>query len=430
MIARYSVPEIAKIWTDDHKYQVWADVELLITEAWAQLGIVPQTDLEKIKSTIKVDLTRMGEIEAETKHDVVAFTRMLSEQLGPEARWIHLGITSTDIVDTAQNYLIKQSSEVFLPMVANLQKVLMKLALENKDTLIMGRTHGIAGEPTSLGLKFLLWHEELNRQVKRLNEAFDDVCVAKVSGSMGNYAHVDPEVEAYVAEKLDMNIDRISTQVSQRDRLASMFSALANYASTLEKMATEIRLYQQSEISELMEGFGAGQKGSSSMPHKKNPISSENITGLSRLIRSAVIPGFENNVLWHERDISHSSNERILIPDTLDLATYITKRMTNVLENLYINKDQMLANINRANDIFYTQPLLTQILKEKDFTREEVYDFIQKAANETLTEGKPFKEVLIANGIDKYLSTKELDDIFTPTIFLKNVDKIYQRLTA
>jgi len=430
MIARYSVPEIAKIWTDDHKYQVWADVELLITEAWAQLGIVPQTDLEKIKSTIKVDLTRMGEIEAETKHDVVAFTRMLSEQLGPEARWIHLGITSTDIVDTAQNYLIKQSSEVFLPMVANLQKVLMKLALENKDTLIMGRTHGIAGEPTSLGLKFLLWHEELNRQVKRLNEAFDDVCVAKVSGSMGNYAHVDPEVEAYVAEKLGMKIDRISTQVSQRDRLGAMFSVLANYASTLEKMATEIRLYQQSEISELMEGFGTGQKGSSSMPHKKNPISSENITGLSRLIRSAVIPGFENNVLWHERDISHSSNERILIPDTLDLATYITKRMTNVLENLYINNDQMLANINRANDIFYTQPLLTQILKEKDFTREEVYDFIQKAANETLTEGKPFKEVLIANGIDKYLSTKELDDIFTPTIFLKNVDKIYQRLTA
>jgi len=430
MIARYSVPEIASIWTDDHKYQVWADVELLITEAWAQLGVVPKADLEKIKSTIKVDLTRMGQIEAETKHDVVAFTRMLSEQLGPEARWIHLGITSTDIVDTAQNYLIKQSSEVFLPLVTNLQKVLMKLAIEHKDTLIMGRTHGIAGEPTSLGLKFLLWHEELNRQVKRLTEAFDDVCVAKVSGSMGNYAHVDPEVEEFVAQKLGMKVDRISTQVSQRDRLAAMFSALGNYASTLEKMATEIRLYQQSEISELMEGFGTGQKGSSSMPHKKNPISSENITGLSRLIRSAVIPAFENNVLWHERDISHSSNERILIPDTLDLATYITKRMTNILDNLYINKDQMLANINRANDIFYTQPLLTQILKEKDFTREEVYDFIQKAANETLMEKRPFKEVLIANGIGKYLSPKELDDIFTPTIFLKNVDKIYQRLTA
>jgi len=430
MIARYSVPEIASIWTDDHKYQVWADVELLITEAWAQLGVVPKADLEKIKSTIKVDLVRMGQIEAETKHDVVAFTRMLSEQLGPEARWIHLGITSTDIVDTAQNYLIKQSSEVFLPLVTNLQKVLMKLAIEHKDTLIMGRTHGIAGEPTSLGLKFLLWHEELNRQVKRLTAAFDDVCVAKVSGSMGNYAHVDPEVEEFVAQKLGMKVDRISTQVSQRDRLAAMFSALGNYASTLEKMATEIRLYQQSEISELMEGFGTGQKGSSSMPHKKNPISSENITGLSRLIRSAVIPAFENNVLWHERDISHSSNERILIPDTLDLATYITKRMTNILDNLYINKDQMLANINRANDIFYTQPLLTQILKEKDFTREEVYDFIQKAANETLMEKRPFKEVLIANGIDKYLSTKELDDIFTPTIFLKNVDKIYQRLTA
>jgi len=428
MINRYLYEPIAKIWSDENKYQTWAEVEVAVVEAWNKLKVIPTKDLKSIQTKLKVNLKRMQKLEAETKHDVVAFTRMLSESLGDEKRWIHLGITSTDIVDTAQNILIKQSSEVFLELLTELKKVLLNLAIEHKKTYIMGRSHGIQGEPTSLGLKFLLWLEEIKRQEVRLKAAFSDVCVTKISGSMGNYANLEIEVENYVATKVSMKPDTLSTQVSQRDRHASMFLAFANFGSTMEKIATEIRLYQQTELGELMEGFSEKQKGSSSMPHKKNPISSENITGLARLIRSYAIPSLENNVLWHERDISHSSNERIMLPDVFNLVCYITNRMNDVLKNLYVNKEQMLKNIESANEVYYSQPLLTYILINKNFSREDVYDFIQKTTLKALQENRNFKNVLIEEGISQFISVKELDSIFKLDTFLKNIDKIYKKV--
>ena len=428
MIERYEVKPIKAIWNDDHKLEVWTKIETLVVEGWNQLGIVPDQDLTLIKQNIKVDKTRMLALEQETKHDVVAFTRMLSESLGSEGKWIHLGITSTDIVDTAQNYLIKESTNLIQADLTALKTKLKELSQAHKNTLIMGRTHGMYGEPTSLGLKFLLWLEEIKRQEKRLALAINDVCVTKISGSMGNYANLEIAIEEYVAKQLEMPRDQLSTQVSQRDRLASLYLVFANLSTTFEKMATEIRLFQQSEVKEMMEGFSAQQKGSSSMPHKKNPISSENITGLSRMLRSYVIPGLENNVLWHERDISHSSNERIILPDAFNLVCYLTQRMTNVLTDLVIDQEQMLNHIKSANNVFYSQPLMTYILIHTNHSREEVYDFIQKCTMRCLKENLDFKQVLIDEGIEQYLKLTELDQIFNLDYFLRNVEAIYQKI--
>lgn len=428
MIERYEVKSVKAIWNDDHKLEVWTKIETLVVEGWNQLGIVPDQDLTLIKQNIKVDKTRMLELEQETKHDVVAFTRMLSESLGNEGKWIHLGITSTDIVDTAQNYLIKESTNLIQADLTALKAKLKELSQAHKNTLIMGRTHGMYGEPTSLGLKFLLWLEEIKRQEKRLALAINDVCVTKISGSMGNYANLEIAIEEYVAKQLEMPRDQLSTQVSQRDRLASLYLVFANLSTTFEKMATEIRLLQRSEVKEMMEGFSAQQKGSSSMPHKKNPISSENITGLSRMLRSYVIPGLENNVLWHERDISHSSNERIILPDAFNLVCYLTQRMTNVLTDLVIDKEQMLNHINSANNVFYSQPLMTYILIHTNHSREEVYDFIQKCTTRCLKENLDFKQVLIDEGIEQYLKLTELDQIFNLDYFLRNVEMIYKKI--
>ncbi|MCL8213481.1 Adenylosuccinate lyase [Mesoplasma sp. JKS002660] len=429
MIERYEVKPIKAIWNDDHKLEIWTKIEVLVVQGWTKLGIVPEQDLALIKQKIKVDKTRMLELEQETKHDVVAFSRMLSESLGEESKWIHLGITSTDIVDTAQNYLIKESINLVQEYLTGLKARLNELSQTHKHTLIMGRTHGMYGEPTSLGLKFLLWLEELKRQEKRLELAINDVCVTKISGSMGNYANLEIAIEEDVAKQLGMPRDRLSTQVSQRDRLASLYLVFANLSTTFEKMATEIRLLQRSEVKEIMEGFSVNQKGSSSMPHKKNPISSENITGLSRMLRSYVIPGLENNVLWHERDISHSSNERVILPDTFHLVSYLIQRMTNVLNDLVIDQEQMLKHIKIANNVFYSQPLMTYILIHTNHSREEVYDFIQKCTMLCLKENLDFKQVLIDEGIEKYLESTELDQIFNLDYFLRNVDQIYEKIT-
>ncbi|ATG97735.1 adenylosuccinate lyase [Mesoplasma lactucae] len=428
MIDRYEVKEIADIWDDDNKLKIWTLIEELVVEGWSKIGVVPQSDVDAIKKNIKIDRPRMLEIEKETKHDVVAFTRMLSESLGDERKWIHLGITSTDIVDTAQNYMVKQSSKYVLEDIKKLEEELDSLSKKYKDTLIMGRTHGMYGEPTSLGLKFLLWLEEVKRQEKRLRAAFDDVCVTKISGSMGNYANLEISVEEYVAGKLGMKRDNLSTQVSQRDRLASLYLAMANLSTTFEKVATEIRLLQRSEVKEIMEGFSKNQKGSSSMPHKKNPISSENITGLSRMLRAYIIPGLENNVLWHERDISHSSNERIILPDSLNLVCYIARRLTNVLENIVVNEDAMLEHINSSNNIFYSQPLMTFIIMNTNHSREEVYDFVQKCTMEAMKDNKDFKQVLIDNDVYKYISKEDFDKLFNPNYFLRNVDEMYKKV--
>ncbi|ATZ18453.1 adenylosuccinate lyase [Williamsoniiplasma somnilux] len=429
MINRYSVSDISKIWSDENKYKTWLNVEVAICEAWNKLNIVPNDDLISIQSRASVDLVRMREIELETKHDVVAFTRMLSEIIGKEAKWIHLGITSTDVVDTAQNIMIKKSNQIVLNELLNFQKTLKQLALENEKTLIMGRTHGMYGEPTSLGLKFALWFDEIANQIERYKLASQQIEVAKVSGSMGNYANLELEIEEYVAQKFSLNLNNISTQVTQRDRHAFLVSVIANIASTLEKIATEIRLFQRSDVNEICEGFSAGQKGSSSMPHKKNPISSENISGLARYIRSYVGMTFENNNLWHERDISHSSNERIMFPDIFNTLVYSIRRMNDTLINLHINREEIQNHINEANNIYFSQRVLTFVLmKKQTVSREEIYDLIQECTAQCFATKTDFKEVLKNNNINKFLTNKELDDLFDVQFFLRQTHKIFTKV--
>lgn len=428
MIKRYSVSQIDEIWNDKHKYETWLQVEQLVVEAWSKIGVVPSKDLKAIDK-LKVNLSRMATLEEETKHDVVAFTRMLSEQIGVESRWIHLGITSTDVVDTAQNYLIKLSNEVVEKSLQDLLTTLKTLALKYQNTLIMGRTHGMYGEPTSLGLKFALWYDEFQRQVTRLQLAKEQIEVAKISGSMGNYANLELEIETYVAKKMGLGIDSLSTQVTQRDRHAFLLSVFGNIASTIEKITTEIRLFQRSDVNEMAEGFSEKQKGSSSMPHKKNPIASENMTGLSRYLRSFVVLSLENNNLWHERDISHSSNERIVFPDVYNVLVYVLNRMDDTLKNLQINETQMKKHIDEAQNIYFSQRILTNILMHNPkITREEIYDLIQKCTLESLANHRDFKDILLKNDIQKYLDLNELEKLFDNQFFLRQTKQIFKRI--
>ncbi|WP_434324153.1 adenylosuccinate lyase [Mycoplasma capricolum] len=429
MISRYQIKEINQIWSDENKYNTWLKVEQLVCQAWAKLGYINKQDILKINNNLKVDLNRMLEIEQETKHDVVAFTRMLSEQLDSESKWIHLGITSTDIVDTAQNYLIKQSNQIVDNELKNICDTLKELAFEHKNTLIMGRTHGMYGEPTSLGLKFALWFDEFQRHIKRFKLAKSDIQVVKISGSMGNYANLEPIIEEYVANKLDMNVDSLSTQVCQRDRHIFLVEVLANIASTLEKISTEIRLLQRSDVNELAEGFLKNQKGSSSMPHKKNPISSENVAGLSRYIKSIVNIVLENNNLWHERDISHSSNERIYLPDIFNLIVYILKRMNETLTNLVINQSQMLNHIKQAKNIYFSQRVLTFILLNyKNVTREKNYDLIQQITFKCFKDQSDFKDEVLKSSLTEYVSIQQLEELFDDQFFLRHIDYIFNRV--
>ncbi|AHI54235.1 adenylosuccinate lyase [Spiroplasma sabaudiense Ar-1343] len=426
MIDRYKVNEIEKIWSETNKLETWLLVENKVTLGWCELKVIPKSDCEKIIKNARVNYKRMQEIEIQTKHDVVAFTRMLSESLGEEKKWIHLGLTSTDVVDTAQNYLIANSNKVLMKSLDNLTAILKEKAIANKKTMIMGRTHGIYGEPTSLGLKFLLWYEEINRQVERLNLARNQIEVAKVSGSMGNYANLELELEEFVAKELNLGTDTISTQVTQRDRHAFLVSVFANIASTIEKIAIEIRSFQRSEVQEMMEGFAVGQKGSSSMPHKKNPISSENISGLARYIRTFVSMSLENNLLWHERDISHSSNERIMFPDIYHALIYSLNRLTSTIKDLYINPKQMMKHIEEQKNIFFSQPILTYIIKNTNYSREEIYDFIQECTLRCQANASDFKDELVKNNINKYIKENEFEKMFHLDYFLRNVEKVYE----
>ncbi|WP_338955292.1 adenylosuccinate lyase [Spiroplasma endosymbiont of Polydrusus cervinus] len=428
MIERYFVPEIGAIWNDENKYQIWAKVELLVCEGWGQVGLIPSTDITKIKANLTINLPRMAELEAETKHDVVAFTRMLSETLGPEKKWIHYGLTSTDIVDTSQNYLMKESNQIVEKYLLELKAALKEKALAYKNQLIMGRTHGMFAEPTSLGLKFLLWYAELERNLTRFQAAAAGISVAKISGSVGNFSHVEVGVEAYVAKQLGLKIDSITTQVTSRDYHVALFTSFGQISSLLEKMALEFRHFQRSEVSEIAEGFSKKQKGSSSMPHKKNPISAENIAGLGRLIRSNMNVTFENNLLWHERDISHSSNERIIIPDTYHLVVYLLKRMIGVINDLVVIPDKIIEHLQQVNKIYFSQVVLTNILQTTNSSREEVYDFIQKCTLITQQQQTDFKDVLIENNVEKYLPLPKLEQLFNNNYFLRNVEKIYQRV--
>ena len=427
MILRYSREEMRKIWSDEAKFSAYLKIEILACSAWKKLGIIPSTDLDKIKNNASFDLKRIAELEEVTKHDVIAFTRAVSERLGAERKWIHYGLTSTDVVDTANGYLLKQTNDILYEDILDFMKDLKDKAIKYKNTPCIGRTHGMHADITSFGLKWVLWHEEMKRNLTRFENARSDVECGKISGAVGNYVNVDPFVQDYVCENLGINSSNISTQVLQRDRHAYYMATLALIASTLEKIATEIRNLQRTEIHEVEEAFSIGQKGSSAMPHKRNPISSENICGCARLMRGYVIPAYEDISLWGERDISHSSVERVILPDATELLDYMLNRFKDVLENLVVYEDMMLENIYKTNGVIFSQRVMTALI-EKGLSREEAYDTIQVIAMESFGKKEDFKKLLLeSDKVMQVLSEDDIDNCFTLDYYFKNIDDIYKR---
>ena len=428
MIKRYSHKEFEEIFSDKNRFNNYLLIEEAVIEAYFKLGLIPEKDFKAITKKAHVDLKSIEEIEAVTKHDVIAFTRSISKQLGEEKKWFHYSLTSTDVVDSAQSLTLKAANDLLLEDLNNLIKVTKEKALEYQNQPIMGRTHGMHAEITSFGLKWALWYDELNRCKERFIAERKNIEVIKLSGAVGNYANIPMEIEEYVARKFNMGFARISTQVLSRDRHTGYMFSLAQIASCLEKMATEIRHLSRSEIGEVQEPFSKGQKGSSAMPHKKNPIGCENICGCARIMRSYVNVAFEDNNLWHERDISHSSAERIMIPDACTLLDYMLKRFTGICKDLVVNKQKMEDNILLHYGVTYSGGVLSKLIN-KGMSREEAYDLIQPIAFKSLNEKKLFRHLLIEDEeVRKYLSQSEITECFDENYYLKNTDKIYHRL--
>ncbi|EHP2907966.1 TPA: adenylosuccinate lyase [Listeria monocytogenes] len=428
MLERYTRKEMGNIWTEQNRYQAWLEVEILACEAWAELGDIPKEDVAKIRANAKFDVDRIHEIELETRHDVVAFTRSVSESLGAERKWVHYGLTSTDVVDTANSYLLKQANEILRKDLENFIAIIGKKAKEHKYTVTMGRTHGVHAEPTTFGLKLALWYEEMKRNLERFNFAADGVEFGKISGAVGTYANINPFVEAYVCEKLGTTPAPISTQTLQRDRHAEYLATLALIATSVEKFAVEVRSLQKSEVREVEEFFAKGQKGSSAMPHKRNPIGSENVTGLARVIRGHMVTAYENVPLWHERDISHSSAERIILPDSTILLDYILNRFGNIVKNLTVFPENMKRNMDRTLGLIYSQRVLLALI-DKGLAREAAYDVVQPRAMEAWEKQVPFRELVEQDAtITENLSAEEIADCFDYNYHLKNVDLIFDRL--
>ncbi|EAF1191401.1 adenylosuccinate lyase [Listeria monocytogenes] len=428
MLERYTRKEMGNIWTEQNRYQAWLEVEILACEAWAELGDIPKEDVAKIRANAKFNVDRIHEIELETRHDVVAFTRSVSESLGAERKWVHYGLTSTDVVDTANSYLLKQANEILRKDLENFIAIIGEKAKEHKYTVTMGRTHGVHAEPTTFGLKLALWYEEMKRNLERFNFAADGVEFGKISGAVGTYANIDPFVEAYVCEKLGTTPAPISTQTLQRDRHAEYLATLALIATSVEKFAVEVRALQKSEVREVEEFFAKGQKGSSAMPHKRNPIGSENVTGLARVIRGHMVTAYENVPLWHERDISHSSAERIILPDSTILLDYILNRFGNIVKNLTVFPENMKRNMDRTLGLIYSQRVLLALI-DKGLAREAAYDVVQPRAMEAWEKQVPFRELVEQDAtITENLSAEEIADCFDYNYHLKNVDLIFDRL--
>ncbi|MED3801076.1 adenylosuccinate lyase [Lysinibacillus xylanilyticus] len=428
MIERYTRPEMGAIWTEQNKYQAWLEVEILACEAWAELGDIPKEDVAKIRENASFDVNRILEIEQETRHDVVAFTRAVSETLGEERKWVHYGLTSTDVVDTALSYLIKQANDILRKDIMNFIDIIAAKAKEHKHTVMMGRTHGVHAEPTTFGLKLGLWYEEMKRNLERFEAAAKVIETGKMSGAVGTYANIDPRVEQYVCDKLGLAASPISTQTLQRDRHAQYFGALALIATSIEKFATEIRGLQKSETREVEEAFAKGQKGSSAMPHKRNPIGSENMVGMSRLMRGYMVTAYENVALWHERDISHSSAERVILPDATITLNYMLNRFGNIVKNLTVFPENMKRNMGRTFGLIYSQRILLALI-DKGLVREEAYDTVQPLAMQAWDEQVQFRTLVDASEkITSYLTKEELDDCFDYNYHLQHVDMIFERL--
>ncbi|MGY3765309.1 adenylosuccinate lyase [Vagococcus vulneris] len=428
MIERYTRPEMGKIWTDENRYDAWLEVEILADEAWASLGEIPQEDVKKIRENASFDIARILEIEQETRHDVVAFTRAVSESLGDERKWVHYGLTSTDVVDTAYGYLLKQANDILRKDLANFLEIIGRKAEEHKYTVMMGRTHGVHAEPTTFGLKLALWYSEVKRNIERFDEAAKGVEAGKISGAVGTFANTPPAVEAYVCDKLGIRAQEISTQVLPRDLHAEYMATIALIGTSIEKFATEIRGLQKSETREVEEFFAKGQKGSSAMPHKRNPIGSENMSGLARVLRGYMITAYENVTLWHERDISHSSAERIIIPDATILLNYMLNRFGNIVKNLTVFPDNMKRNMNATFGLIYSQRVLLKLI-DHGMSREEAYDLVQPKTAYAWDNQIAFRPLLEADEkIMSVLTMADIDDAFDYNYHLKAVDTIFNRV--
>ncbi len=428
MIERYTRPEMGSIWTEENKFKAWLEVEILACEAWSELGEIPKEDVKKLRENASFDIDRINEIELETRHDVVAFTRAVSETLGEERKWVHYGLTSTDVVDTALSYLLKQANDILRKDIENFIEILRNKAIEHKHTVMMGRTHGVHAEPTTFGLKMALWYEEMKRNLERFNDAAETVQYGKISGAVGTYANIDPFVEKYVCEKLGTKPAPVSTQTLQRDRHAHYMATLALVAASIEKFATEVRGLQKSETREVEEFFAKGQKGSSAMPHKRNPIGSENMVGLARVIRGHMVTAYENVSLWHERDISHSSAERVILPDATIALNYMLNRFGNIVKNLTVFPENMKRNMDRTLGLIYSQRVLLALI-DKGMAREAAYDTVQPRAMEAWDKQVQFRTLVEADEtITSKLTPEEIADCFDYNYHLKHVDTIFDRI--
>ena len=419
---------MADIWTEENQFKAWLEVELAACRAWSKMGVIPSEDVDKLYDKASFDIERIKEIEAETRHDVVAFTRAVSETLGDEKKWVHYGLTSTDVVDTANGYRLKQANELLKAGLVRFTDTLAEKAREHKLTIMMGRTHGVHAEPTTFGLKCALWYAEMKRNLERFNAAAADVEFGKLSGAVGTFAHIPPEVERLTCEKLGISAAPVSTQTLQRDRHAFYMATIALIGSTLEKIAVEIRHLQRTELREAEEFFRKGQKGSSAMPHKRNPISSENITGCARVLRGYMISSFENVPLWHERDISHSSVERIILPDATILLDYMLNRFAGVIENLMVYPENMLENMEKTHGLVFSQRLLLMLI-EKGLSREKAYDTVQPLAMIAWEEKRMFRELVGSDHtIKENLNSSEIDAAFDLNHHTRRVDEIFERV--
>ncbi len=430
MISRYTMPEMADLWSDENKFATWLKVEIAVCEVMAERGEIPSEAVSVIKRKASFDIDRIAAIEAEVNHDVIAFLTNVAENVGNESKYIHVGLTSSDILDTALACQMKQAGLLIKKKLKSIAEFLRTEAPRYKKTVCIGRTHGVHAEPTVFGLKLALWYTETTRNLKRLDFAIKDVATGKISGAVGNFANTDPELEEAVCEKLGLKPAEVSTQVVQRDRHAHFLSVLAIIGGTVEKIATEIRNLQRTEILELEEGFTKGQKGSSAMPHKKNPITCERLAGLARVLRANSMAAMENMALWHERDITHSSVERIIIPDSTILLHYMLDRLYHTLSNLKINTERMKKNIEMTRGLVFSQRVLLA-LTEKMPSREEAYELVQSLSMKSWDEGTNFMTLLkSSSGVGKYLNSKEIDTLFDISYYTRRAGKVIDRATA
>src|ERR671917_1390827 len=428
MIKRYTLPEMGALWTEQNKFQKWLEVELAVCEVHAEMGTVPAEAVEEIKARAAFTVERIHEIEKTTDHDVIAFTTALAESIGDAARFVHYGLTSSDVVDTANALLLRDASDLLLQKIDALLEVLRRRAFEFKNTPQVGRTHGVHAEPTSFGLTFALWYDETRRNRARLERAREAVAVGKISGAVGAFAHLDPEVEERVCARLGLKAAPVSTQVIQRDNYAEYLCTLAVIASSLDRVALQVRHWQRTEVREAEERFKRGQKGSSAMPHKRNPILSERICGMARVVRGYAVAGLENVALWHERDISHSSAERVILPDASVALDYMLHKCASLLDTLVVHADRMLANLNATRGLVYSGQLLLALTRA-GVSRERAYEWVQRNAMKTWDEGGDFRALVLADAdISSRLAREEVERVFSPDTYMRNVDAVFARV--